>query len=292
MLRARCAELHVHTNAGLRFEHLPTNRRGVQSLIADPSNSGAIFQVASQFNALEMVGPEMTPSRGVAIYANDPTQGPKCAIACPAATVFRNYLVNGNGQGVEQLDLLADVGAVVANDDLATHAGNKYWEMRNGYALPAGSGSIKSLGERLSSDAALSSAAAAALRVGVHWETQVQPPGEHRVCQVFASALPVAYAWSTPASDWAPFAKLVLDAAYDATLLAARCKAAETETGARVRVYLTCLGGGAFGNKPAWIREAIKKALKAHHDAPLDVFLVHYGSEVPPEWAAIHVDDV
>ena len=79
----------------------------------------------------------------------------------------------------------------------------------------------------------------------------------------------------------------MLHAAYDATLLAARCKAAET--GGRGRVYLTCLGGGAFGNKAVWICEAIRKALRAHQDAPLDVFLVHYGSRVPPEYAAVHV---
>jgi len=32
------------------------------SLILDPSNAGAIFMVASQFNALEMISPERTPS--------------------------------------------------------------------------------------------------------------------------------------------------------------------------------------------------------------------------------------
>jgi hypothetical protein len=47
----------------------------------------------------------------------------------------------------------------------------------------------------------------------------------------------------------------------------------------RVRVFLTLVGGGVFGNEPAWITDAIGAALDAHAAAPLDVFLVHYGPE-------------
>ena len=43
--------------------------------------SGALFQVASQFNALEMTGFEVTPEHGVTRYMHDRTQGPACAIA-------------------------------------------------------------------------------------------------------------------------------------------------------------------------------------------------------------------
>src|SRR5690349_11061229 len=37
----------------------------VQHLHADNRHANALFQVASQFNLLEMVGPEVTPERGV-----------------------------------------------------------------------------------------------------------------------------------------------------------------------------------------------------------------------------------
>lgn len=40
-----------------------------------PSNAGAVFQVASQFNCLEMVGPGSRPEDGVTIYSKDHTQG-------------------------------------------------------------------------------------------------------------------------------------------------------------------------------------------------------------------------
>jgi hypothetical protein len=56
-----------------------------------PENDGALFQVASQFNLLEMTAPSITSEQGVARYQLDRTQGPACAIAAGAATIYRNY---------------------------------------------------------------------------------------------------------------------------------------------------------------------------------------------------------
>ena len=41
-------------------------------------------------------------------------------------------------------------------------------------------------------------------------------------------------------------------------------------------VYLTCVGGGAFGNCSLWIANAMEMALTRFKKYPLDVFLVHY----------------
>ena len=41
---------------------------------------------------------KITPERGVTRYAYDLTQGPICSIAAGAATIFRNYYVDTNGQ--------------------------------------------------------------------------------------------------------------------------------------------------------------------------------------------------
>ena len=68
----------------------------IQSFHQDPSNSGALFQAASQFNLLEMVGPQISPEKGIGIYELDYTQGPACAIACGAGTIYRNYFVPVN----------------------------------------------------------------------------------------------------------------------------------------------------------------------------------------------------
>jgi hypothetical protein len=70
----------------------------VQALHADPANAGALFQVASQFNLLEMASPAVTPEAGVGIYEQDHTQGPACAVAAGAGTIYRNYFVPLNGQ--------------------------------------------------------------------------------------------------------------------------------------------------------------------------------------------------
>jgi hypothetical protein len=80
--------------------------------------AGALFQVASQFNLLEMVGPDRTPEDGVTIYRHDRTQGPACAMAAGAATIYRNYFAAVGGQSGQtrerQLDTLADLGIALS----------------------------------------------------------------------------------------------------------------------------------------------------------------------------------
>ena len=63
-----------------------------------------------------------------------------------------------------------------------------------------------------------------------------------------------------PASLWAELAALVLEAAYEATLLAGLLNAAR---GASKRVLLTRLGGGAFGNLDDWIDAGMLRALRS-----------------------------
>lgn len=279
-LRARALEVSSDVTAssgGIHFRHISGD---VKDLHLDSSNSGAVFLAASQFNCLEMVNPGVSPRQGISCYQFDQTQGPACAMACPAGTAFRNYFVGGQGQGEKQLNCLSGIEAL-----LHTEApGTTFWDMTNGYAIPKSPWSMKQLGSLLS-DQEIWDHAAKELRVGVHWDTQCAPPAHHRVCQVYASAIPVAYARNTDIADFEPFARLVLNAAYDATLLAARvkqqimaAKQQEGVVGARTKVYLTLLGGGAFGNRIGWITDAIIRALEAHKDALLDVFLVHYGN--------------
>jgi hypothetical protein len=85
----------------------------VRRMHQSPENAGTLFQVASQFNLLEMVSPDVTPEHGVTRYQYDPTQGPACAIAAGAATIYRNYFApvdGGQGQtAARQIDGLADL---------------------------------------------------------------------------------------------------------------------------------------------------------------------------------------
>ena len=70
----------------------------VRSLHLDTSNEHAVFQVASQFNCLEMAAPHVTPEAGIGIYQNDWTQGPACSICAGAGTIYRNYFVDVKGR--------------------------------------------------------------------------------------------------------------------------------------------------------------------------------------------------
>jgi hypothetical protein len=56
-----------------------------------PEINGATFQAASNFNCLEFCGPGESAAMGVTRYVYDCTQGPYCALATGAATVYRNY---------------------------------------------------------------------------------------------------------------------------------------------------------------------------------------------------------
>ncbi len=93
--------------------------------------------------------------------------------------------------------------------------------------------------------------------------------------QAFCSALPVAYYPEMPSQCWRHFASLVLEAAYEATLLAAVCNA---QRGASTVVLLTRLGGGAFGNREEWVQVAMRRALQLASGFELDVRLVSYGA--------------
>ena len=250
----------------------------VRRMHQSPENAGALFQVASQFNLLEMMSPHVTPERGVTCYQDDPTQGPACAIAAGAATIYRNYfvpIVGSQGQTVaRQLDGLADLGVALSSGTQLPVS--DLWTMKNGYALcnETGLDTITRYLRTLGSDQI--DVLRGNLCIGIHRDVEVTEaagPDRPRVSQAFCSALPVAYS-HVPSPHWELFASLVLEAAYEATLWAA---VANAQRGASKVVFLTLLGGGAFGNPGSWIHAALKRALKLMMIFNLDVRLVSYG---------------
>ena len=64
---------------------------------------------------------------------------------------------------------------------------------------------------------------------------------------------------------------MILNAAYEATMCAALIKLANTGCDL---VYLTSLGGGAFGNKREWIEDARDRSLSIFNQTPLKVRIV------------------
>ena len=246
------------------------------TLHRDTANAGAAFQVASQFNLLEMVSESVTPEQGLGIYSNDATQGPACAIACGAGTVYRNYFVPLDGQigqtSAKQVDCIADVGISLGNDN------GVLWRMQNGYLLPTEMG-LQRITTKLNamSDEQLDTLRSK-LRIGVQSNTQVTLGDcTHLVTQMYCSALPVGYC-SFPNSNWQPFAQLVLDAAYEATFCAAVINTAQTGNRS---LFLTLIGGGVFRNDVEWILSAIHRSLELFQSHDLDVHIVSFGCSNP-----------
>ena len=268
----------------------------IRTVLNDPTNADAMVQVASQFNCLEMVDPTSTPEMGVGIYEKDHTQGPVCAMACGAGTIYRNYFVEvkgGIGQTANrQLDGLARLGAELGNNNTnnapdGSPDGGSLWEMQNGYcqANKSGLATIRDILDGASAEEV--DRLRGLLEVGIQWNAEVTSATsaassstnttKHPLClsQIFCSALPVAYARRGIAKhEWKDFAALVLEAAYEATILAAVIN--REQTGCN-KLYLTMLGGGAFGNTEKWIYDSMRRALEKYRNFGLDICIVSYG---------------
>lgn len=244
----------------------------IQELHCDPLNKNALFQAASQFNLLEMVGPHVTPEKGVGIYEYDRTQGPACAIACGAGTIYRNYFVPVNNQMGQtknnQIDCLELIGKELNN------AKHNLWEMSNGYALPNKDGLINISAQLKQLTEEERELLKGKLKIGIQWNTEVTLNNTKQiVSQAYCSALPVAYS-NIETFYWEYFAQLILEASYEATLHAALIN--YERTGCK-KVFLTLLGGGAFGNDIKWIMDALKIVLNRFENTPLEVGVVSYG---------------
>jgi hypothetical protein len=254
-------------------------RADVRQMHRAPEYAGALFQVASQFNALEMIGPNITPEDGVTRYQHDHTQGPACAIAAGAATIYRNYFVpvgGGIGQTAKrQLDGLAAVGEALSGAVGRPVA--DLWHMRNGYAMCTREGldTISAHLARLRPEQidALGGRLCIALQRDVEVTDAYNGQGP-LVSQAFCSALPIAYT-NVPARHWRPFASLVLEAAYEATMWAAVLNA---QRGASKVVLLTLLGGGAFGNESNWVLDAMRRSFGVVSSYNIDARIVSYGA--------------
>jgi len=248
----------------------------VQEFHQQESNQGAFFQVASQFNLLEMDSPARTPEAGVGIYEYDATQGPACAVACGAGTIYRNYFVDLKTQigqtSDKQVDCLADIGIELGNEN------EDLWSMSNGYALATKEGLVNISHQLTTMSLDDYDRLKQKLRIGIQWHTQVIIGNSNNmVTQAYCSALPVAYT-SVDSDLWESFARLILEASYEATLYAALENYEKTGNNL---VFLTLIGGGVFGNKLEWIFDAMKSTLTKFKKVPLGIRIVSFRSSKP-----------
>jgi len=248
----------------------------VQDLHSQIENSNALFQSASQFNLLEMVSPEIIPEQGIDRYEYDNTQGPACAISCGAGTIYRNYFVALNGQIGQtennQINCLDLIGQALGNNN------HELWEMRNGYALINQNGLLAINKKIAQLNEVERENLKGKLKTGIQWNTEVtKSKTKHKVSQIYCAALPVAYS-EIASFYWESFSRIILEATYESALYAGILNMKKNNSNA---VYLTLVGGGAFGNEEYWILESIQKAIRKFKNVPLDVSIVSYNTSNP-----------
>ena len=216
---------------------------------------------------METPNPEVTPENGISDYEKYMTQGPRCALICPAATVWRNYFANGIVRN--RLNMFDEIENYLENDK------NNYWQVKNGYCLLNDVGTLKQLNERLENLSEIDKIRSK-FKVGVQYDIGVWDKTDHTITQVFCSAIPISHSQIREGNEilFEKFPPLVLEWTYDATFAIA-CKLAK-ERKQRVKLYLTAVGAGSFWNKSEWVQKAVRKNIEKYRECPLDVFMVHY----------------
>jgi len=127
------------------------------------------------------------------------------------------------------------------------------------------------------------------IRIGVHEDIQVTHCGgfgskaiqhtDMRVTHCLSSAVPVTYnAGSTRMRDWEPLARIILKASYECVFHTAILNMMRHNgEGGSHKIFLTLVGGGVFGNRGSWIKDAIMHCCTRFKNFGLEVFLVYYG---------------
>ena len=245
---------------------------------------GGLFQAASQFNCLEFVHPNIIPEHGIQGYQDDHTQGPACALATVPGTIYRNYLVPVNGHnGQNRQHQLNNLDAVQSY--LKTKFEDSFITVKNGYSDSTTS-QLRRLNQLLDQDQKLSLEIKKRIKVGFHQHTQVvfknrwekvKSKKKFLVSQIYCSALAINYSKVKDTKLWEPLARIILEASYEATLLAGIINFSET---GNTDIFLTQLGGGVFGNHSTWIANSIQKSINevTKYQVPVHIINCFYSS--------------
>lgn len=269
-----------------------------------PENNGALFQAASQFNTLEHASENGTPEHGIDRYSGDRTQGPACALACAPGTIVRNYFAHealenwtpGKADLTRGMTAKHQVENMKDINELLGHDREQFFRVKNGYTL-ANNDKLAALQQRIEQGLAQGGddfldGIRKKLRIGVQEDTEVvcskfgaalYTGEEQLVTQAYCSAISVSYSGQGRCSQmWMPFAKLILEAAYEATLYAAveNYLRHPHKPGAN-KVFLTAVGGGVFGNDMSWVYDAMARSFRMFENVGLEINLVSFGGSTP-----------
>lgn len=264
----------IGTATGMNSPHRKTVDVG--SLQANPDNRDAVFQVASNFSALEPTGPHHYPESGITNYIYDYTQGPFASISAAPGLFYRMYGIfyDSAEKPIEwrqtqghQIELLGGDG--------------KYSQLKK--IFPITNGYVDYVTYPESVNLELTNKDKDEIRIGYHRDIQITygftmgdkqydiDSKEQTVNQVFTAAidfgsLNIGYKNHPKVIERA---QALLDAAYAGTLLVAA-------TNKKKKVFLTLIGGGVFGNDISWISSAIAKNKEFIKDSGLDITLIIY----------------
>ena len=266
------------------INHIPPEKKCVKEVLTSLDFSDALFQVASQFNLLEMKDPSLTPENGVEVYWSDPTQGPKCAQAAIGATLYRNYFIEmpDGSEGQSAANQINCLDSVLER----LNARKEFdWQYSNGYILIT-KNDFSIINKIIDEcDEEELDKLRSLLKVGIHWNAEVNDGSEalnRFVTQIFCSALPLSYCQhydpTITYKDGANLSKLILEATEEATILAGIINKQKTKSN---KVVLTKIGGGAFGNRHEWIANATQRALSKYRNYGLNIIQYHYDQKQP-----------
>lgn len=276
---------------------------------ADPNNAGAVFQVASNFNGLETTAYDKNiETETLTDYTSDYTQGPFASISAAPGLIYRRFfLFHGQGSNnvsewgqlndpnsdkaknrkVNLLENIQDIFVSPAGypcfDDTIT---TREWQgtRMGGYevdvqkpSFKVGSKEYQCKGIHRTPTAkdfdTIQMAYHANIPVlfgktagGTHQILNFNNP--HTVDQIFAAAVDLAQGTNEKSDKNIAWAKTILRADYQGALQAAFLKG-------KKRVFLTLMGGGAFGND----FQHIFDAMYAQKD-----FIIKSGLEVILIW--------
>lgn len=251
----------------------------ITALQADPKNKDAVFQVASNFNALEGNG---DPRMGIMPYLSPSlyVQGEAAVLSAMPGTIYRMYyaphVIQGKkyyGQLEKQVNFLQnfsstnppfipvkngylgsiqDIGMfdIASHEQIQEYTGRVVLGFHEGIQVTGGLGPQKS-------------------ELPIYKAVKITDDTQ-RVNQVFAAAM------MNPSSanlGEQKLARILLNAAYERIL-----KYSEAKN--KKKVFLTLIGGGVFNNKLTWIADAIEKAVRGClNQGNLDIYLVVYYSQ-------------
>lgn len=213
----------------------------IRLLQSDPQNAGCMFQVASNFNALECASEYDYPDRTknfVTKYEFDPTQGTFASFAALPGAIFRTYFGNYQLHAQDQINSYQSLGTMqTEKDQLNLLQEYPECKVRNGKLIECSIEPKESYLENIW----------VAIQSGVRVTYGLRYKNQHLIHQVFCSTMPLG---RYPVKSEALMT--ILRSAYHSAYAAAN------QTQAPV-LYLTLVGGGVFQNPIEMIVRSIKE---------------------------------